>query len=68
MTKFKFKGVGDQDEITFRGKDFAKGKAVVVDCEDLAAKLRALDYFEEVRPATRASGSKKGAGHAENEE
>jgi hypothetical protein len=49
MTKFKFTGLEDQDEITFRGVAFAARKAVDVDCDNLAAKLRALPYFEEVK-------------------
>ncbi len=44
--KLKYTGDG---EITIRGVTFEKGKAVDVDDENLAAKLSALDYFQEVK-------------------
>ena len=37
---------GPSDEITFRGVTFKKDKGVDVECENLAAKLDALDYFK----------------------
>ena len=47
--KFKFKGLKGYDEMELRGIMFAKGKAVVVKDANLAARLRQLDYFTEVK-------------------
>lgn len=46
--RFRFVGNGDNDpaKVTLRGITFAKGKAVSVDDEALAAKLRANSHFE----------------------
>ncbi len=55
MRTFKFSGLEDQEKITIRETDFAKGKAVKVECNALAAKLAALPYFQEVKPAAKAA-------------
>ena len=52
----KFKFTGDMDEITLRGVTFAKGKAVdLSDNPDLAEKVGALDYFEQVKRGRKAN-------------
>jgi len=45
----KFKYTGDQKEMPLRGIVFEKGKAVEVEDEAFAARLRNLDYFTEVK-------------------
>ena len=45
----KYKYTGDDDETTLRGVTFKKGKAVdLSDNPSLAAKVDALDHFEQV--------------------
>jgi hypothetical protein len=54
----KFKYTGDQDEITLRGVTFKKGKAVDLSGNlDLAIKVDALDYFQEVRRKSNAKNA-----------
>ncbi len=51
--KFRFLGTEDCPEsITLRGQDFPTGKPVEVD-EELAMKLRNLDFFQEVKRGRR---------------
>lgn len=65
MSKFKFLGVDEQDEITLRETTFEKGKAVDVHCDALASKLRGLDYFEEVKSAAKPKAPAKPKASAE---
>lgn len=55
----KIKYTGDQDEVTFRGTTFPKGKAVDVSDEALAAKVLALADFEEVKRRGKTDGDEK---------
>ncbi len=54
----KFKYDGPQDECTIRDVTFQKGKAVEVD-DVLAAKLRGIPDFSEVKPGRKANADKK---------
>jgi hypothetical protein len=56
----KFKYTGPDDENVMRGVTFPKGKPVKVDDESLAAKISALDYFEEVKPKKAKANADKG--------
>ena len=53
--KFKLTGLS---QITLRGVTFQKGKPQTVENEDLAEKLRSLDYFEEVKRGRKGANDK----------
>lgn len=53
----KYKYIGPDDEITLRSVTFEKGKAVDLSGDpDLAAKVSALDYFQEVKRVRKSNG------------
>lgn len=55
----KFKYTGDQDEVTFRGVTFEKGKAVdLSEAPALAAKVSVLAEFEEVKRGKKSDADK----------
>ena len=54
MTKFK----NTTDDITLRGVDFPKGKAVEVTDASLIKKLMSLPQFEEVKAAPKKAKSR----------
>lgn len=51
-----FTYTGQQGDMVIRGAAFPPGVAVEVACDDLAAKLRRLDYFAEAGGEAVAAG------------
>ena len=56
---FKYMPKGDNEQTTVFGLVFEKGKAVKVEDQNAAAKLRNNDEFEEVDGRTKAARKKK---------
>lgn len=54
----KIKWTGDE-EVTIREVTFAPGKAVPVDCPDLAKKVLGIPGFVEVKRKAKANADKK---------
>ena len=55
----KFRYTGPDEKITLRQTTFKKGEAVDVACEDLQAKIAALDYFKEVKQRAKRNDKNK---------
>ena len=53
----KFKYTGNQAEITLRGVTFPKGKAVRVDDQSLAEKIRLMPDFHAVKRGPKSNAN-----------